>query len=178
MALTAATVLAGAALGLGVAGAASDRRAARETSRTSERNRQASEDFISARTGDATKDVLALSPIAEANRLAGFKGAFDVQQQFLPQQLQAFQQGNITAQDIQQQGLTGQQGAILGTGLPGFQAPVAQQLPDFSQIALPQFQTSQQAFAQQPPTEQEIAEQIRAGNAIESRFTNFTSRGF
>lgn len=165
-------------LALGTFGASKDRRAAKDATKANERSTAASQAFIEKSTAQARGDVLKLAPLAEANRLAGFGGALDVFKQAIPQQLQSFQQGNITAQDIQQQGQQQQQAAILGTGLPSFQAPVAQQLPDFSNIQLPQFQTSQQAFAPVPLTDQEIARKTQQGQNIANRFNTSALRGF
>lgn len=122
--------------------ASKDRGAARDAQSTNEAARQSSQDFIERQSGQAREDVLRLSPLVEQNRLAGFGSALDVIQQFAPQRAEAFQQGNINAQNILQSGLTRQQQAILGQPLSAL--PQAQHIgiPDFSQIALPQFQGS------------------------------------
>ena len=102
------TVIGGAALALGAFGASKDRSAARDATAANERSIAASQAFIEEKLEESRSDVLRLAPLTEENRLLGFQGAFDVFQQALPQQLQAFQQGNIIAQNIQQQVLTAQ----------------------------------------------------------------------
>ena len=60
------------------------------------------------------QDVLAAFPKAQEARRQGFQGALDVFGQSIPQQLQAFQGGNVGAQQALLGGLPQQQNAILG----------------------------------------------------------------
>jgi len=150
-------------IGAGIFGASKDRSAARDATQANVDQRDRSEAFIREQSKQAREDVLGLQPGVEESRLAGFGGALDVFKQALPQQLQAFQQGNLRAQDIQKTGLAQQQRAILGQPLfdpLGFQ-PQAIGLPDFSNIQLPQFPGSQELLQQQQPQQPPQFNQFR-----------------
>lgn len=144
-------------LGAGIFGASKDRSAARDATQANVDQRERSEAFIREQSEKARGDVLTLQPGVEASRLAGFGGALDVFKQALPQQLQAFQQGNLRAQDIQKAGLSQQQRAILGQQLfdPLDFRPQGVGLPDFSNIQLPQFTGSQELLQAQQPQQQQ-----------------------
>lgn len=70
--------------------------------------------FIRERSLEARQDVTDIFPEAQRVGAEGFQGALDVISQGLPQQLGAFQQGNIGAQQIISQSLPQIQNAILG----------------------------------------------------------------
>jgi len=106
-------------------------------------NKQAAE-LIAEKAAEARTDVLALFPGFEQNVQAGAQGALDIFGQAVPQQLGAFQAGNVGAQQTLLAGLPQIQNAILGRNvdLSGLQA---QQLPvdlGFAQQQLPQFQSA------------------------------------
>jgi len=74
----------------------------------------ATERFIREQSGQARQDVLNLFPQAQQVGAQGFQGALDVISGGIPQQLGAFQQGNVGAQQITSQTLPQIQNAILG----------------------------------------------------------------
>lgn len=92
---------------------------------------------------EAKKDITPLFAGARQSGQQGFQGALDVFGQTLPQQAQAFQGGNVAAQQALLAGFPQFQNAILGgqVDLSGLQ-PFQPQLPDFSfsQQQLPQLQ--------------------------------------
>lgn len=74
------------------------------------------QEFIEKSTAEARGDVKSLFP--EASRVSGegFQGAMDLIASGVPQELSAFQQGNIGAQEITAETLPLIMQAILGTG--------------------------------------------------------------
>lgn len=99
------------------------------------------QEFIEKATAQAREDIFAIAPQAMDNRLLGQESAFDLVQQGIPAQLEAFQGGNMQAQQTMQGGLNPQIAAILGQPLG--QLPQAQALPtniDFlTQAQMPEF---------------------------------------
>ncbi len=101
------------------------------------------QEFVRAGVEQARGDVTRLFPEARQDIQQSFQGALDVFGQALPAQTQAFQQGNIGAQQQILAGLPQFQNAILGGQVDFSQLqPFEQQLPDlgFFQQQLPQFQ--------------------------------------
>jgi len=96
---------------------------------------------IEQRAGQARQDALNLIPIGDINRNIGFEAARNVLSQSQPQQLSAFQQGNVGAQGTIARGLPQIQQAILGgaTDFSGFQPQTVQFDPSFLQTPFPQF---------------------------------------
>ena len=100
---------------------------------------------IEEQAGVAKEDVRSIFPVAQESRQQGFQGALDVLGQSVPQQIGAFQQGNVQAQQALLAGLPQIQNAILGNrvDLSGLQPQqvqfdpsfLQQQLPDFPQVA-------------------------------------------
>jgi hypothetical protein len=96
---------------------------------------------IRAATQQARNDALGLFPQGQQARSLGFQGALDVLGQTIPQQLQAFQAGNVGAQQNLAAGLPQFQNAILGgqvdfsafqpTRIPIDTGFASQQLPNF-----------------------------------------------
>jgi hypothetical protein len=91
---------------------------------------------------EAREDLFKLFPAAQQNAQQGFQGALDVFGQVVPAQQQAFQGGNLAAQQQILAGLPQIQNAILGnqvdfSQLQPFQSP--QQDLSFLQQQLPQF---------------------------------------
>lgn len=80
----------------------------------------ATQRFIEQQAGQARADVSSLFPGAQQVQAQGAQGALDVIGQGIPAQLQAFQQGNVGAQQA------------LQTTLPQFQAAILGQPVDFS----------------------------------------------
>lgn len=90
----------------------------------------------------ARGDLFKLFPAAQQNLQQGFQGALDVFGKSLPAQTQAFQQGNVGAQQQLLAGLGQQQNALFGNQVDMSQLqPVQVQTPDlgFFQQQLPQF---------------------------------------
>lgn len=81
--------------------------------------------FIEQRTAEARADVQRLFPQGQQVATEGFQGALDVISGGIPQQLGAFQQGNVGAQQVTGDTLSQVQNAILG--LPVNQAVFAPQ---------------------------------------------------
>lgn len=106
-------------------------------------NRRALELFERLST-QARGDVLGLLPTADINRNLGLQAALDVFGQGTGQQLGAFQQGNIGAQNTLLGGFQPFQSAILGgpVDLSGLQAQQIAFDPSFLQQTLPQFTPS------------------------------------
>lgn len=100
--------------------------------------------FVRQGVNEARADIARLFPLAGQQQQAGFQGALDVFRSSMPAQQQAFQGGNVAAQQALIQGLPQIQNAILGNpvnlgGIQAYQAPlqnnfIPQQLPDFSQF--------------------------------------------
>lgn len=99
-----------------------------------EYTRQASE--------QARGDIFKLFPAAQQNLAGGFQGALNVFGQSLPAQTQAFQQGNVGAQQQLISGLPQIQNALFGNAVDYSQfQPTQVQQPDLSffQQQLPQY---------------------------------------
>jgi len=95
-----------------------------------------------AATEQARQDLFKLFPAAQQNAQLGFQGALDIFGQSLPAQTDAFQQGNVGAQQQLLAGLPQQQNALFGNQVDFSQLqPVQVQTPDlgFFQQQLPQF---------------------------------------
>jgi hypothetical protein len=91
----------------------------------------------------ARGDALALAPGGFDARSLGTQGALDVFGQTIPQQLSAFQQGNMGAQQALLGGMPQFQNAIMGLPVDyGAMQPRAVQYdPSFAQQQVPQFQS-------------------------------------
>ena len=95
----------------------------------------------------ARGDVLGLTPGIRESQRQGFQGALDLLAQTVPQQAQAFQAGNVNAQQTLTNALPQIQNAILGNAidnsvlrpavLPIDTSFVNQQLPEMADIAQP-----------------------------------------
>ena len=101
--------------------------------------------FIRETTGRAREDIFNLVPQAAENRLLGQEGALDIFRASIPEQLRAFQLGNLGAQQTQAGGLTPQIQAILGQELDLSRLqprPVPVDLSFVRGASLPEFDTS------------------------------------
>ena len=113
------------------------------------------QDITRAAAEKARADVMSLFPQARQNALGGFQGALDIFSQTIPQQTQAFQGGNVAAQNTLLAGLPQFQNAIFGnqvdmSGFTPYESPVNM---SFSQAELPQIiaaREAEQAAAYQP----------------------------
>ncbi len=114
------------------------------------------QDIIVQQTERARGEAIPLFGAAQQNLGQGFQSALDVFGQTVPQQLQAFQGGNVGAQQALLAGLPQQQAAILGGQLnPNALQAQTLGLPDFStfQQQLPQFTTPNQALGLNQPNQ-------------------------
>ncbi len=104
--------------------------------------------FIRETTDRAREDVFNIFPKAARNRLEGARGAMDIFRQSIPEALNAFQLGNLGAQETNIAGLPQQIRALMGlptdlSGLQTKQVPVDTsfitdaQLPDFNTDVTP-----------------------------------------
>jgi hypothetical protein len=131
---------------------------------------------------EAKGDLFKLFPAAQQNSQQGFQGALDVFGQSLPAQTQAFQQGNVGAQQQLINALPQMQNAILGNqvDLSGFQPTqietpnlgfFQQQLPDFINPYEQPAQQAQQPIRDVLPNKDYIHPSNRAGfNSIQGFF--------
>lgn len=101
--------------------------------------------YVREQTAGATEDVRALSGAGEFNRNLGLSSAMDVMGQYMPQQMDTFQQGNIGAQQQLLAGLSQQQNSLLGapTNFQSLQPTRINYDPSFTQQQLPDFRTQQ-----------------------------------
>jgi len=99
-------------------------------------------------TEQARGDLFNLFPAAEANAQKGYQGALDVFGQFMPQQAQTFQQGNVAAQNQILAGMPQAQNALMGGAVDysQFQPTQLNYDPSMFQQQLPEYQTSKQAM--------------------------------
>ncbi|MCK5609380.1 hypothetical protein KAR91_46335 [Candidatus Pacearchaeota archaeon] len=148
-----ATAIAGAA----VIGAVSQRSSTKKAAASQERGQDLASTLQREAAAQARNDAIPLFQSAQQNALQGFQGALDIFGQTVPQQLQAFQGGNVGAQQALLAGLPQQQAAILGGQLdPNALQAQTLQLPDFStfQQQLPQFTDINQALGVNQPQQQ------------------------
>lgn len=106
-----------------------------------------SQSLVREGTESAKSDVLGLFPEAQRSRQLGFQGALDVFGKTIPQQLGAFQGGNVAAQQQIAAGLPQIQAAILGqpVDFSAFQPQALGFDAGFAQQQLPQFTAAAQA---------------------------------
>jgi len=99
-------------------------------------------------TKQARGDLFKLFPSAEANAQQGYQSALDVFGQFMPQQAQTFQQGNVAAQNQILAGMPQAHNALMGGAVDYSQFQPTQLNYDANifQQQLPDYQTSQQAL--------------------------------
>lgn len=150
-------------------------KAAEATERGLERSMEA----FAEGTDKARSDIMNLYPSAESSLRQGAQGALDVMGQFLPQQADVFQQGNMNAQSQIAAGLPQIQNALMGGAVDYSQFQPKQINYDqgiFNQ-QLPDVQTSQEALAPAPAQ----PNQFKPNNFLGGRFGNggaFNNGGF
>jgi len=138
-----------AVVGSAVIGAVASRSASKKAAKAQEKGQESAETFQREAAIQARKDAIPLFNAAQQNTQQGFQGALDVFGQTIPQQFQAFQGGNVGAQNALLAGLGQQQAAILGQQLnPNALQAQTLQLPDAStfQQQLPEFTSINQAL--------------------------------
>jgi hypothetical protein len=103
-----------------------------------------SEEFIRQAAEQSRTDASALFPAAESNANLGFQAALDTIGQYAPQQVGAFQQGNIGAQQTLGQGSQQYENAILGNPVDrSFMQPQRINVDTgYMQQQLPQYQNT------------------------------------
>ena len=105
----------------------------------------------------ARADAIPLFSSGQSNVLRGYEAANELAGQSIPEQIRAFQSGNMGAQNALLQGLPQMQNAILG-GPINNNALQMQRVnappPSFFQRDLPEFETIEQALAPPAPTPQ------------------------
>lgn len=153
--------------------------AEKKAGQTEARNLQEAQQIIQQQTEQARGEALPLFNAAQQNLAQGFQGGLDVLGQTIPQQFQAFQGGNVAAQNALLAGLPQQQAAILGQQLDP-NALQAQQLalPSFSTFRqqLPDFTTINQALGINQP--QQNANPLLSGFQRGSGLGNFGNFNF
>jgi len=113
----------------------------------------ATQRFIEQRSAEARADILSIFPQAQQLGAQGFQGALDVLGGGIPQQLAAFQQGNIGAQQVTGDTFSQIQNAILGLPVdPSAFAPqnIQTDLSFLSGLTAPGLQIPDQPVIQPP----------------------------
>ena len=145
--------VAAAVAGSAVVGAISSRNATKASVRASEQAGDKAAAQLAASTAQARGDLFKLFPAAQQNTQQGYQGALDVFNQALPQQANAFQAGNVAAQNQLLAGMPQYQNAILG-------APVDYSQFQATQLEQPNFDFANQQLeytdAYAPPQQQEL----------------------
>ena len=100
--------------GAGLLAANEDRKTARSSIRSAERQRDASQAFIREQIAQGREDLFRLFSASQDSRRLGVNAGLDLVRQNFPQQLGAFQQGNVGAQQTLINALPQIQNAILG----------------------------------------------------------------
>lgn len=106
-----AAVIGGAAA---VSAARTDSKSAKSSVRSQEGQVAASRDFIEKSMKQARQDLFKLFPSAQRSRQAGIQASMNLFNESIPMQMEAFQGGNVAAQDQLTQGLGQFQNAIMG----------------------------------------------------------------
>lgn len=142
--MAAATAAAVAAAVIGGASAAADRSQNKKALKTQQEQNASNATFLSDQSSKASKQATTLFDLSEKNRKLGAQRALGILGQTIPQQIGAFQQGNLGAQQQLVAGLPQIQNALMGlpTDVSSFQPQQVQIDPSFSQQTLPHFQTS------------------------------------
>ena len=97
----------------------------------------------------AREEAKGLFSASDTNRNMGFQAALDVMGQSIPEQMRAYRQGNVVAQQTLLAGLPQIQNALLGNqiDMTGLEPQYLDMVPTFSQQQLPQFTGSVDALA-------------------------------
>lgn len=134
-----------------------------------------SQDLIREGIKEGREAINLFGPQAIQSGQQGFQAALDVFGQSLPAQTQAFQGGNVAAQQALLAGLPQIQNAILGgqVNLSGLQ-PFQQQLPDLSffQQQLPQFGSMPEQVQPINNVQSPLAGNFFSGSGVRTRMLN------
>lgn len=119
-----------------------DSKSQRDSVKSAERQKAASQAYIDKAIKDARSDIFKLYPAAQQSRQQGLQSGLDLFRQAYPAMTQAFQGGNVAAQNQLLAGLPQMNNAILGrpVNLGGLQS-IALQQPNFQIPQAPQFQS-------------------------------------
>jgi hypothetical protein len=100
-------------------------------------------------TVEAKDTARKLSFSGEANRNMGNQAMLDIMNQYIPQQMDTFQQGNVAAQQQLLSGLPQMQNALMGapTTFRGMQPSVIDYDTNFIPQSMPDFGTQEQALS-------------------------------
>lgn len=159
-------MLGAAALGGGASlyAANKDRKAAEKSVDKQTQQRQKSLEFIERMQNQARDDIFELYPSAQESRQAGIESGLDLYSQALPTQMDAFQQGNVGAQQALTQGNQQVQNAILGNPVDMSQMQPQridpQGIQGLTDVQAPQTQGIDQLFQQQQPQQNQQANQV------------------
>lgn len=135
--------------GVGLLGAHTSNKASKRAARSQQQGQAAALEASKQAAELARSQALPLFNAAQENRQQGFQGALDVFGQSVPAQMNAFQGGNMNAQNTLLAGMDPQIAAILGGSidLSGLQAQQVQAPdPQMFQQQLPDFTTTNQAL--------------------------------
>ena len=122
-----------AAIGSAVIGAGASAYGAKKDRDASADNQSQSQSYLSASSQRAREDAGEMFGHARAARTAGFDTSRDIFQQFVPQQVEAFQQGNYQAQGTVGGTAQQQMNAIMGQPMDfSFLQPQQAYQPDYS----------------------------------------------
>lgn len=98
-------------------GGISDSKSAKNANKTALKQREASEKFIKEQIAQARSDIFKLFPSAQDSRMKGLEAGLNLYGQAYPQMMNAFQGGNVAAQNTLLQGLPQVQNAIMGNAV-------------------------------------------------------------
>ena len=145
--------------------------AEKKAAKASQKGIEAGQRRIEEGTKQARSDIMNLFPSAEANAQKGYQSALDVFGQFMPQQADVFQQGNVAAQNQILAGMPQAQNALMGGAVDysQFQPTQLNYDPSMFQQQLPEYQTSQQAL---DPTSGMTAQQIQNRTSMQPQQQN------
>lgn len=147
--------------------------AEKKAAKATQKGIEAGQKRIEEGTKQARSDIMNLFPTAEANAQKGYQSALDVFGQFMPQQADVFQQGNMAAQNQILAGMPQQHNALMGGAVDysQFQPTQIDYDPSMFQQQLPDYQTSQQALATTPTIgPQQQPNQLNVLSGLNGRF--------
>lgn len=132
-------LIAGAVGSLGAA--AMDNRSQRKAMSKMEQQRAQSKEFVEKSVKNARSDIFKLFPAAQQSRQQGLDAGLSLYQQAYPQMMNAFQGGNVAAQNAVIQGLGQSNNALLGNAVnTSFLQPQALPMPQGLQLPNAQLQ--------------------------------------
>ena len=134
--------------GASIVGAVSSNNASKNAAQSATNTSNAQIAATKEATAEARRDLFRLYPAAEANSQKGYQSALDVFGQFMPQQANTFQQGNVAAQNQILAGMPQAHNALMGGQV------------DYSQFQPTQIDYNPSIFQQQLPAYQSIGDAL------------------